>query len=94
MSEAIPPPMVPPSPVAGVKQKGGEKTSRLFGKYAIKVVATEAKDTDAVDRAGKLLGKENARHDKWMEKHVAVAAPAVPAAVTPAPANPSKGVVQ
>src|SRR6266852_539615 len=41
MSEALPPGMVPPSPLAGVKQKGGEKTSRLFGKYAIKVVAAE-----------------------------------------------------
>src|SRR6266853_932226 len=41
MSGAPPPAGVPPSPLAGVKQKGGEKTSRLFGKYAIKVVAGE-----------------------------------------------------
>src|SRR5450432_602903 len=37
MSEALPPAMVPPSPLAGVKHKGGDKTSRI----PIKVVAAE-----------------------------------------------------
>jgi lipoic acid synthetase len=37
MSEAPPPAMVPPSPLAGVKHKGGDKTSRI----PIKVVAAE-----------------------------------------------------
>ena len=37
MSEALPPPMVLPSPLAGVKHKGGDKTSRI----PIKVVAAE-----------------------------------------------------
>ena len=37
MSEALPPPIVPPSPLAGVKHKGGDKTSRI----PIKVVAAE-----------------------------------------------------
>ena len=37
MSEALPPPMAPPSALAGVKHKGGDKTSRI----PIKVVAAE-----------------------------------------------------
>ena len=74
--------------VASVKEelrRHAERTARI---ERIKAVATEAKDTDAVDRAGKLLGKENARHDRWMEKHVATAA----AAAAPGAAAPGTAV--
>jgi len=76
---------------ASVKEELRRHAERVARIERIKAVATEAKDTDVVDRAGKLLGKENARHDKWMDKHVATAA-AVPAAVTAtgaAPATPA-----
>jgi lipoic acid synthetase len=39
MSDSTPPP--PPSNAAGVKHKGEGKTSRVFARYAIKVVASE-----------------------------------------------------
>ncbi len=71
---------------ASVKEELRRHAERVARIERIKVVATDAKDTDATDRAGKLLGKENARHDKWMEKHVAAAA-GTPAAV-PAMAAP------
>jgi hypothetical protein len=88
------------APVKEELRRHAERVARI---ERIKVVATEAKDTDATDRAGKLLGKENARHDKWMEKHVApaaAAAPATPAAATAtgaapaAPAPAAKGDVK
>jgi hypothetical protein len=67
---------------APVKEELRRHAERLARLDRIKAVATEAKDTDAVDRATKLTVKENARHDKWMEKHVATVA-AAPGAVAP-----------
>jgi hypothetical protein len=46
-------------------RRHAERTARL---ERIKAVATEAKDTDTVAKATKLLEKENARHEKWMSK--------------------------
>jgi hypothetical protein len=84
---------------ASVKEELRRHAERVARIERVKAVATDAKDNDAVDRAGKLIGKENARHDKWMEKHVATAAApgaVVPAAVVPAtPATPAaKGDVK
>ncbi len=62
---------------ASVKEELRRHAERVARIERIKVVATEAKDNDAVDRAGKLIGKENARHDNWMVKHVT--APVIPA---------------
>jgi hypothetical protein len=58
-------------------RRHAERVARLD---RIKVVATDAKDADAGDRATKLLAKENARHDKWMEKQISAAPAAQPAA--------------
>jgi hypothetical protein len=53
-----------------LKQELRRHAERVARIERIKSVATDAKDTDAGERATKLLAKENARHDKWMEKHV------------------------
>ena len=50
-------------PVKEELRRHAERVARI---ERIKAVATDAKDNDAMDRAGKLIGKENARHDKWM----------------------------
>ena|SRR5436190_19326167 len=63
-------------------RRHAERTARL---ERIKAVATEAKDNDSVEKAKKLLEKENARHEKWMTK-VQTATPT--AAPTAAPATP------
>jgi hypothetical protein len=66
-----------------------ERTARV---ERIKSVAADAKDADAGERAAKLLAKENARHDKWMDKHAAGAAPTPAAAPPPAvPAATKEG---
>jgi hypothetical protein len=44
----------------------------------IKALATDAKDKDTVDRASKLLGKEDARHEKWMTHAAATAQATTP----------------
>ena len=49
------------------------------------MVATDAKDKDSAERADKLLTKENARHDKWMEKIKAGITPVTTPVVTPTP---------
>ena len=77
---------------ASVKEELRRHAERVARIERIKAVAIEAKDTDAADRAGKLLGKENARHDKWMEKHVASAAAAPATAAPAAPAAPKGDV--
>ena len=68
------------APVKEELRRHAERVARI---ERIKTVAAEAKDNDAVERAGKLIGKENARHDRWMEKHVATAAVAPAAVVVP-----------
>ncbi len=46
-------------------RRHAERTARL---ERIKALATEAKDNESVEKANKLLEKENARHEKWMSK--------------------------
>jgi hypothetical protein len=72
---------------ASVKEELRRHAERVARIERIKAVATDAKDNDAVERSAKLVGKENARHDKWLEKHVGTAG--TPAAVTPAAAVPA-----
>lgn len=69
-----------------VKQELRHHAERLARIERIKSLAEGAKDTDAVDRATKLAAKENARHDKWMTKHVATPSATTGAAAVPAPA--------
>jgi hypothetical protein len=66
-----------------MKQELRRHAERVARLERIKSVATDAKDTDAGERATKLLVKENTRHDKWMEKSTASAGTGVP---TTAPA--------
>lgn len=47
-----------------LKQELRRHAERVARIERVKSVATDAKDKDAVDRAGKLLAKENARHEK------------------------------
>lgn len=49
---------------------------RLARLERAKEVADEADDNDSVARADKLIAKENARHDKWMQNYDAKATPA------------------
>ncbi len=60
-------------------RRHAERVARI---ERVKSVATDAKDAESGARATKLLAKENARHDRWMEKYLATptAAPAAPAA--------------
>jgi hypothetical protein len=62
-----------------LKQELRRHAERVARLERIKTVASDAKDNDTSERANKLLAKENARHDKWMEK-----ASASPAAAQPA----------
>ena len=57
-----------------VKQELRRHAERLAKLERIKAVATTEKDTANADKATSLITKENARHDKWMDKHVAGAA--------------------
>jgi hypothetical protein len=52
------------------KQELRRHAERLARIDRIKTLADGAKDNDSAERAAKLTTKENARHDKWMEKHV------------------------
>lgn len=61
-------------------RRHAERTARL---ERIKAVGAEAKDNDAVERATKLLAKEDARHEKWVDRHVAGIAAVTAAAVPP-----------
>jgi hypothetical protein len=54
-----------------VKQELRRHAERLAKLERIKAVAMTEKDTANADKAGTLITKENARHDKWMDKHVA-----------------------
>ena len=65
-------------------RRHAERRARLD---RVKAVATEAKDADAVDRATKLIAKEDERHDKWMSKHAATP-------VDPVPVTAPKGGAQ
>lgn len=53
------------------KQELRRHAERIARLDRVEAVAMEAKDNDTVERAKKLIEKENDRHDKWMSKHVA-----------------------
>jgi len=61
-----------------LKQELRRHAERVARLDRIKAVAADAKDADSGERATKLLAKENARHDKWMEKQTAATPPAAP----------------
>jgi hypothetical protein len=65
---------------SAVKEELRRHAERIARLERIKSLAADAKDADATDRATKLTVKENARHDKWMEKHTAMPS-TVPAAM-------------
>lgn len=76
--------MLKNAPDDAIKQelrRHAERTARL---ERIKSLATDAKDKDTLERAAKLIEKEDARHEKWMSKHAASAA--APGAAAPATA--------
>jgi hypothetical protein len=77
---------------SAMKQELRRHAERVAKIERVKQVATDAKDNDSVERATKLLAKENARHDKWMEKIAVVApTPGTPAAPAVDPkADPTK----
>lgn len=72
---------------SAVKEELRRHAERVARLERIKSLAADAKDADATDRATKLTAKENARHDKWMEKHAAMPS-AMPAAM---PTTDTKG---
>lgn len=59
-----------------LKQELRRHAERLARLERIKAVAQTEKDAASVDKATSLIAKENERHDKWMNKHVATATPA------------------
>jgi hypothetical protein len=69
---------------AALKQELRRHAERLARLERIKTVAQAEKDTATVEKATTLIAKENERHDKWMGKHVATAAPATPPGTPPA----------
>jgi len=54
-----------------VKQELRRHAERLAKLERVKAVATTEKDTASAEKATSLITKENARHDKWMDKHTA-----------------------
>ncbi len=68
-------------------RRHAERVARL---ERIKAVAETEKDKDSVEKATKLLTKENERHDKWMTKNAPVLG-AIPATTPAAAANAKEG---
>lgn len=68
-----------------LRQELRRHAERLARLERVKAVAETEKDKDSVERATKLIAKENERHDKWMSKHATEATPAA------APANGKEG---
>jgi hypothetical protein len=56
---------------AAFKQELKRHARRLARLERILELAAEAEDDESLERAEKLLAKENARHGKWMQKHAA-----------------------
>lgn len=54
-----------------VKQELRRHAERLAKLERVKAVATTEKDSATTEKATSLIAKENARHDKWMDKHTA-----------------------
>ncbi len=52
-----------------MREEVKRNAQRLARLERIKDLAEDAKDTDAIARADKLIAKENTRHDRWMDKY-------------------------
>ncbi len=59
---------------AALREELRRHARRLARLERVKDVAEDEKDTATVERVGKLIQKENARHQKWMENFRAKAA--------------------
>ena len=55
-----------------LRQELRRNAERLARLERIKAVAEAEKDKDSIERATKLISKENERHEKWMTKNVPV----------------------
>ena len=73
-----------------LRQELRRHAERLARLERIKAVAETEKDKDSVEKATKLLTKENERHDKWMTKNAPVLG-AIPATTPAAAANAKEG---
>ena len=71
-------------PDEALKQELRRHAERLAKLERIKTVADTEKDKATSDKATALIAKEDARHDKWMDKHVSGATPTAGSAATPA----------
>jgi hypothetical protein len=78
-------------PDEALKQELRRHAERLAKLERIKAVADTEKDKASSDKATSLIAKEDARHDKWMEKHVSGSMPAAGSAATPAAAPATSG---
>jgi hypothetical protein len=74
-----------------LKQELRRHAERLAKLERIKAVATTEKDTASADKATGLITKENARHDKWMDKHVVTGSATPTTATTPTEAAKDGG---
>ena len=68
-------------------RRHAERVARL---ERIKAVAENEKDKDSVEKAAKLISKENERHDKWMSKNAPVSGATTPTTTPAAAATAGK----
>jgi hypothetical protein len=73
------------APDAAVKEELRRHAERIAKLERIKTVADGEKDTATSAKATTLMDKENARHDKWMDKHLSGGA--MPTTATPTTAS-------
>lgn len=76
------------------KQELRRHAERVAKLERIKALAVESKDKDIADKAGKLLDKENARHDKFLATAAKVDAKAGTPANAPAPGAATANAVK
>lgn len=80
------------APDAAMKEELRRHAERIAKLERIKAVADGEKDAATSTKATALMDKENARHDKWMDKHAAGGSPATPtSAAAPAASAPNVG---
>lgn len=70
------------APDAAMKEELRRHAERIAKLERIKTVADTEKDTAISAKATSLMDKENARHDKWMDKHAGSGAPAATTTTT------------
>jgi hypothetical protein len=74
-----------------LRQELRRHAERLARLERIKAVAEAEKDKESIEKATKLIAKENERHDKWMTKNVPVLGTAPAASPVPAAADGKEG---